>query len=71
PILYPAVEEHAARLRFFVTACHTEEQIDATVQAVAQELEKINPKCVQPLAGGPEAPTSIPASDPAAQHAAG
>ncbi len=27
PILYPAVEESAARLRFFITARHTEEQI--------------------------------------------
>ena len=27
PILYPAVEEAAARLRFFITACHTEKQI--------------------------------------------
>ena len=27
PILYPAVEESAARLRFFITSTHTEEQI--------------------------------------------
>ncbi|MGM0489804.1 MAG: aminotransferase class I/II-fold pyridoxal phosphate-dependent enzyme, partial [Planctomycetota bacterium] len=26
PILYPAVDEEAARLRFFITACHTERQ---------------------------------------------
>ncbi len=43
PILYPAVEEHAARLRFFITACHTDEQIEQTVMAVAEELETINP----------------------------
>jgi 7-keto-8-aminopelargonate synthetase-like enzyme len=43
PILYPAVEESAARLRFFITARHTEEQIRATVEAVAEELQKIDP----------------------------
>jgi 7-keto-8-aminopelargonate synthetase-like enzyme len=43
PILYPAVEERAARLRFFITATHTEEQIRATVQAVAEELDSIDP----------------------------
>ncbi len=43
PILYPAVEEHAVRLRFFVTACHTDEQIEQTVAAVAEELVKIRP----------------------------
>jgi 7-keto-8-aminopelargonate synthetase-like enzyme len=43
PILYPAVEESAARLRFFITSCHSEQQIRTTVEAVAQELAKINP----------------------------
>ena len=44
PILHPAVEEKAARLRFFVTAAHSEAQIRDTVDAVAEELEKIDPK---------------------------
>jgi 8-amino-7-oxononanoate synthase/acyl carrier protein len=44
PILYPAVEEEKARLRFFITANHTEEQIRRTVAAVAEELAKIDPK---------------------------
>jgi 8-amino-7-oxononanoate synthase len=43
PILYPAVEESAARLRFFITARHTEEQIRSTVDAIAEELHKIDP----------------------------
>ncbi|GHT10815.1 hypothetical protein FACS1894170_03580 [Planctomycetales bacterium] len=34
PILHPAVEEKAARLRFFVTSAHTEEQIRYTVNAL-------------------------------------
>jgi 8-amino-7-oxononanoate synthase len=41
PILYPAVEESAARLRFFITARHTEDQIRRTVDAVAEEMAKI------------------------------
>jgi 7-keto-8-aminopelargonate synthetase-like enzyme len=44
PILHPAVEEKAARLRFFITAAHSEAQIRETVDAVAEELEKIDPK---------------------------
>jgi 8-amino-7-oxononanoate synthase len=39
PILYPAVPEELARLRFFVTSCHTEEQIRNTVAVLAEELE--------------------------------
>ena len=39
PILYPAVEERAARLRFFITSNHTPEQIHYTVRAVAEELD--------------------------------
>jgi 8-amino-7-oxononanoate synthase len=38
PILYPAVEEAAARLRFFITALHSEQQIEKTVAATAEEL---------------------------------
>jgi len=43
PILHPAVEEKAARLRFFVTAKHTEEQIRFTIEAVDEELTKLDP----------------------------
>jgi 8-amino-7-oxononanoate synthase len=35
PIIYPAVEERASRLRFFISSTHTEEQIRFTVSAVA------------------------------------
>ncbi len=38
PILYPAVPESQSRLRFFITAEHSEEQISATVQALAECL---------------------------------
>ncbi|MGQ9575474.1 MAG: aminotransferase class I/II-fold pyridoxal phosphate-dependent enzyme [Thermoguttaceae bacterium] len=42
PILYPAVEESAARLRFFITSTHTEEQIRYTIETMVQELERID-----------------------------
>jgi myxalamid-type polyketide synthase MxaB len=41
PILHPAVEEKAARLRFFITAAHTEDQIRYTVATLAEELKKL------------------------------
>jgi 8-amino-7-oxononanoate synthase len=45
PILYPAVEERAARLRFFITSMHTDAQIQLTVDAVAKHLREIDPSC--------------------------
>jgi 8-amino-7-oxononanoate synthase len=41
PILYPAVPERSARLRFFVSCDHSEEQIVASVEALAQELGRL------------------------------
>jgi 8-amino-7-oxononanoate synthase len=41
PILYPAVPERAARLRFFFTAEHTEEQIRIAVAATAEEMKAL------------------------------
>jgi 7-keto-8-aminopelargonate synthetase-like enzyme len=41
PILHPAVEEKAARLRFFITSAHTDKQIRYTVDCVADELAKL------------------------------
>jgi 8-amino-7-oxononanoate synthase len=43
PILYPAVEERAARLRFFITSRHTSDQIRRTVAALQEELAAIDP----------------------------
>lgn len=40
PIIYPAVEENAARLRFFISATHSEEEILFGVNALAEELNK-------------------------------
>lgn len=44
PILYPAVEEKAARLRFFLTSNHTPDQIHYTVQTIAEELRRLSPE---------------------------
>jgi 8-amino-7-oxononanoate synthase len=41
PILYPAVPEKSARLRFFISCQHTEEQLEQTVRVLAQEFAKI------------------------------
>ncbi len=41
PILHPAVEERAARLRFFITSQHTPEQIRYTVDCTAEELRAL------------------------------
>ena len=53
PILYPAVEESAVRLRFFVTTNHTEKQIRTTVDAMVEELKKIDPKYVESIQDAP------------------
>lgn len=41
PIIYPAVPEKGARLRFFITSDHTDEQIDAAVRITSEELSEI------------------------------
>lgn len=53
PIVYPAVEESAARLRFFITSEHTEEQIRYTVDTVVEELAKIDAEYRQSGADSP------------------
>ena len=40
PILYPAVSEKAARLRFFLSSEHTEDQVDRALEALALEWSK-------------------------------
>jgi 8-amino-7-oxononanoate synthase len=41
PIIYPAVEDSAARLRFFLSYSHTEEQIARALAVAAEELPKV------------------------------
>lgn len=40
PVAFPAVKEGSARLRFFISAAHTEELVRKTLDAVAEELPK-------------------------------
>jgi len=47
PILYPAVEEEKARLRFFITSSHTEEQLRHTINVLTEEIAKIDPRHLQ------------------------
>ena len=42
PIIYPAVPLKAARLRFFLTAAHTQEHIDEALHITAEELARLN-----------------------------
>ncbi len=42
PVLFPAVPEDQARLRFFVTSCHSPEQIRFMVNALTEELKLLN-----------------------------
>ena len=47
PILHPAVEEEKARLRFFITSAHSEEQIRQAVAAVSEAYAKIAPEKIR------------------------
>ena len=41
PILYPAVEEDQARLRFFLSSLHQEAQLLLTANVLKEELERL------------------------------
>ena len=41
PILYPAVPEKSARLRFFISCQHTEQEIEHTVTALAEAIKNL------------------------------
>ncbi|MEL6335238.1 MAG: aminotransferase class I/II-fold pyridoxal phosphate-dependent enzyme [Pseudomonadota bacterium] len=63
PIVHPAVPENAARLRFFITAEHTEAQIDRAVATTAAALDDLDAwmarqaaTASQPAQGVSEAP---------------
>jgi len=62
PILHPAVPESAARLRYFITCLHTEEQIRYTINAMVDELRKIDPKYLG--AEKPTAPSPVDSEQP-------
>lgn len=41
PILYPAVQEKSARLRFFMSCEHTKQEIEQTVSILAEEIKRL------------------------------
>jgi 7-keto-8-aminopelargonate synthetase-like enzyme len=41
PIIYPAVPEQAARLRFFLSSLHDSAQLDRVAKAVADVLAEV------------------------------
>jgi 8-amino-7-oxononanoate synthase len=41
PILYPAVPEKSARLRFFISSNHTKAQILTTLEVLAEEIKRL------------------------------
>jgi len=53
PVVPPAVESDAARLRFFLTSLHTEAQIRRAVAVLAEELVRLDhPSMAAPAIGG-------------------
>jgi len=42
PIFHPAVEEGRARLRFFITAAHSDEQLSRAAALLGRELAVLN-----------------------------
>lgn len=43
PILYPAVAETAARLRFFITCEHTDDDLETTADILVEEVDRLSP----------------------------
>ena len=41
PIVYPAVDDDESRLRFFLSATHTTEQLEKTATILAEELARV------------------------------
>jgi 8-amino-7-oxononanoate synthase len=53
PAIFPGVAENQARLRFFLTSQHSQEQIDGVLDATDEELERIRrePSFIKAVAG--------------------
>lgn len=44
PVTHPAVPAKASRLRFFLTAMHTEQELESAIDATAEELAEVRSK---------------------------
>ena len=53
PAIFPGVAENQARLRFFLTSQHSQEQIDGVLDATAEELDRVRrePSFIKAMAG--------------------
>jgi 7-keto-8-aminopelargonate synthetase-like enzyme len=52
PIIHPAIPERLARLRFFLSSEHSDEQIKGAIPVIASELEATNAVSLKTLARG-------------------
>lgn len=52
PVIYPAVPPRSARLRFFITAQHTRQDIETTIDTLVEEIAKL-PERMQSMKIGP------------------
>jgi 8-amino-7-oxononanoate synthase len=41
PVIYPAVPAKSARLRFFITAQHSKDDIDTAIDVLVDEIGKL------------------------------
>jgi 7-keto-8-aminopelargonate synthetase-like enzyme len=41
PVLYPAVPVRSSRLRFFLTAMHTDQEIETAIDTTVEEMAKL------------------------------
>ena len=55
PVLPPGVPDGSARIRFFISAAHAEEQIDHTLETFVKELDAVKAVSVAQLLGSPSA----------------
>ncbi len=63
PIVFPAAPEDKARLRFFVTSCHSSEQIRFMVKVLAEELELLAADTCGPQDFHKHSPRGLPDRD--------
>jgi 8-amino-7-oxononanoate synthase len=47
PVTHPAVPAKSSRLRFFVTAMHTQAQIETAIEVTADEFAKVRERAAE------------------------
>ncbi len=59
PIVYPAVADNAARLRFFLSSTHTDDELDTTAEKVARLLAAVQLEMPSPTTGRRDPPSDV------------